>query len=386
MRIFISTGEVSGDLQAALLIKSLLNLAEIRGIDLEIVGLGGDRMKQAGANILANTTSIGSVGLLESIPFILPTLKIQKFAKQYLTENAVDLLLLIDYPGPNISIGTYVKKQFPKLPIIYYIAPQNWVWTPTESATKQVVKISDKILAIFAEEARYFQGKGAEVTWVGHPLLDRMKTTLNRDQARKKLGIKPEQKIVTILPASRQQEIKYMLPIMLETAQKIQAKISEVRFYIPLSLPIYRTAINRAIKQYNIKATIVENEPLEAIAAADLAITKSGTVNLEIALLNVPQVVIYKVAPLTMFVARKIFNFNISFMSPVNLVMQREIVPELLQEQATVDNIFQKAIALLTDQNKRQEIEHNYQEMRQKMGSENVSDRTADAILNYLIE
>jgi lipid-A-disaccharide synthase len=384
MRIFISTGEVSGDLQASLLVKSLKNLARRKGIDLDIIGLGGDRMKQAGANILADTTIIGSVGLLESIPFILPTLKVQKLAKQYLKENPVDLVVLIDYAGPNIGIGTYLKKQFPNLPIVYYIAPQNWVWTPTESTTKQVVKISDQILAIFEEEARYFKEKGAQVSWVGHPLLDRMKTVSTREQARKKLGIKPEQTIVTILPASRKQEIKYMLPIMLETAQKIQEKIPNVHFYIPLSLPIYRPAINQAIREYNIKATIVENAPLEAIAAADLAITKSGTVNLEIALLNVPQVVIYKVAPFTMFVARKIFNFKIPFMSPVNLVMKREIVPELLQEKATIDNIFQEAIAFLTDNKKRQELNNNYQEMRQKLGEEKVSDRTANEILNRL--
>ncbi len=384
MRIFISTGEVSGDLQAALLITALKKQAELRGIDLDMVGLGGDRMKKAGATILADTTTIGSVGLWESIPFILPTIKIQKIAKKYLKENQVDLIILIDYSGPNLGIGTYLKKELPNLPIIYYIAPQNWVWTPTESTTKQVVKISDKILAIFEEEARYFTEKGANVTWVGHPLLDRMKNAANKQEARQKLGIKPEEKIVTILPASRQQEIKYLLPIMLETAQKIQQQIPDIRFYIPLSLPIYRSAINEQLKQYNIPAIIIENAPLEAIAAADLCLTKSGTVNLEIALLKVPQIVIYKVTPFTIFIARKIFNFKIPFMSPVNLVMKQEIVPEFLQENATVENISQKALELLTNNKKRQKIEANYQEMRQKLGQENVSDRTANEILNYI--
>jgi lipid-A-disaccharide synthase len=384
MRIFISTGEVSGDLQAALLITALKKQADLRGIDLEIVGLGGEKMSQAGATILADTTAIGSVGLLESIPFILPTIKVQKIAKKYLQENQVDLMILIDYSGPNIGIGTYLKKHLPQLPIVYYIAPQNWVWTPTESTTKQVVKISDKILAIFPQEAEYFANKGANVTWVGHPLIDRIKTVPTKENARKKLGIKPEAKIVTILPASRQQEIKYMLPLMLETAQKIQEQIPDLQFFLPLSLPKYKQTINEQIKQYNIKATVVENGSLEAIAVADLCITKSGTVNLEIGLLKIPQVVIYKVAPLTMFLARKIFNFQIPFMSPVNLVMNQEIVPEFLQEKATIDNIFQAAMELLTNNKKRLETELNYQEMRQKLGLENVSDRTAIQILNLV--
>ncbi len=384
MRIFISTGEVSGDLQASLLIEALIHQAIKRGISLEIVGLGGDRMERSGAKILANTTSICSVGLLESLPFILPTLKIQKLAKKYLKENQVDLVLLIDYPGPNISIGTYVKKQFPKVPIIYYIAPQNWVWTPTETTTQQIVKITNKILAIFPEEANYFQSKGANVTWVGHPILDRMKSVPTKEEAREKLGIKSETKVVTILPASRQQEIKYMLPIMLATAQKLQEKIPDILFFIPLSLPIYRAAIEQGIKEYNLPATILENHNLEAIAAADLAITKSGTVNLEIALLNVPQVVIYKVAPITMFLAREILKFSIPFMSPVNLILNEEIVPELLQEQATVENIFIQALELLTNDNKRQEIAKKYQIMGEKLGKENVCDRTATEILNTL--
>ena len=203
MRIFISTGEVSGDLQGALIIEALYHQAKIKNIDLEIVALGGDRMEKAGATLIGKTTTIGSVGLFESIPFILPTIQVQKKAKKYLKENKTDLLLLIDYLGPNIGIGSYMRKNMPKLPIIYYIAPQAWVWSLNDKTTNQIVHITDKLLAIFPEEARFYTEKGANVTWVGHPLLDRMKTAPQREDSRLKFNIAPEKKVITLLPASK---------------------------------------------------------------------------------------------------------------------------------------------------------------------------------------
>src|SRR4028118_2415432 len=127
--IFISTGEVSGDLQGALLIDGLKRQAQAAGIELEIVALGGSRMAKAGATLLGNTSGIGSVGLLESLPFVLPTLTIQRRAKQYLQQHPPDVVVLIDYMGPNLSIGSFIRRQLPQVPVIYYIAPQDWVWS-----------------------------------------------------------------------------------------------------------------------------------------------------------------------------------------------------------------------------------------------------------------
>ncbi|HAC65122.1 MAG TPA: lipid-A-disaccharide synthase, partial [Cyanothece sp. UBA12306] len=130
MRIFISTGEVSGDLQGALLVESLYQQAEIKGIPLEILALGGDRMAAAGAKLLGNTAAIGSIGIVESLPFIIPTWLMQRRVKEYLRKNPPDLLVLIDYMGPNAALGQYARKNLPQVPIIYYIAPQSWVWAP----------------------------------------------------------------------------------------------------------------------------------------------------------------------------------------------------------------------------------------------------------------
>lgn len=402
--IFISTGEVSGDLQGALLIDALKRQAEAIGLKLEIVALGGEKMAKAGATLLGNTTGIGSVGLLESIPFVLPTLQIQRRAQQYLRQHPPDVVVLIDYMGPNLSIGSFIRRHLSQVPIIYYIAPQDWVWSarsivPRETMT--IVEMTDQLLAIFPEEARYFEKKGASVTWVGHPLVDRMQSTPTREEARKRLGIEPEQLAIALVPASRRQELKYMMPIVFEAARQLQAKLmgdgqwamgngaleipnpkSETPlFWIPLSLNAYRPAIEAAIQRYGLRATLVAGESQEVLAAADLAIAKSGTVNLELALLNVPQVVFYRVHPLTYWIAQ-LLKFSIPFMSPPNLVVMRSIVPELLQNQATPENILQEALELLFNPERREQMLADYQEMRGLLGEVGVCDRAAREILH----
>ncbi len=380
MRIFISTGEVSGDLQGAMLIDALKRQAGAKESDLEIVALGGDRMAAAGANLLADTTSIGSVGFLEALPFILPTLQIQNRAKNYLQQNPPDIAVLIDYPGPNLAIGNYIRQQLSQVPVLYYIAPQDWA-VPMLGNAKKIARIVDKLLAIFPEEANYFRQQGIDVTWVGHPLLDRIETSPSRESARAGLRIEPDRQAIALLPASRLQELKYLLPVICQAAKEIQTKLPQVKFLIPVSLTIYRNAIEEAVKSYGLQATILEGKTLEAIAAADLAITKSGTVNLEIALLNVPQVVLYRINPFTAWIARKLLGFSVPLMSPPNLVVNREIVPEFQQEEATAANIAAESLEILFNRDKRAQILADYQQMRSLLGEVGVCDRAAKEIL-----
>jgi lipid-A-disaccharide synthase len=384
MRIFISTGEVSGDLQGSLLITALKRQATAANLELDILALGGEKMVEAGATLLENTSGIGSMGLLESLPYILPTLQVQRKAIASLKQNPPDLVVLIDYMGPNIGIGTYLQQHLPQVPVLYYIAPQEWVWSVNVRNTARIVSFTHKLLAIFPEEARYFREKGAKVTWVGHPLVDHMQNAPSRQAAREKLGITPEQIAIALLPASRHQELKYLLPVIFQAAQTIQAKLPQVHFWIPLSLEIYRQPIEEAIRRYNLRATIVSSQQKEVFAAADFAITKSGTVNLELALLNVPQVVAYRLHPFTVWFARKILKGSIPFASPANLVVMKRIVPEFLQEQATPENITQAAMELLLNPDRRQQTLTDYEEMRQCLGKVGVCDRAAQEILQML--
>lgn len=384
MRIFISTGEVSGDLQGALLVEALQRQAVAACRPLEIVALGGDRMKSAGATLLGNTISIGSVGPWEALPFVLPTFKIQRQAKQYLQQYPPDLVVLIDYAGANLPLGSYIRRQMPQVPIVYYIAPQMWVWWSNQGDVKRLVSMIDRILAIFPQEAHFFQAQGAQVSWVGHPLLDRIQNAPSRQEVREKLEISPEQLSIALIPASRRQELKYLLPVIFEAAQAIQKKLPQVHFLIPLSLEIYRQPITEAIERYGLQATILSGQTLEAIAASDLAITKSGTVNLEIALLNVPQVVLYRVSRVTEWLAKNLLKFQVPFISPPNLVVNKPIVPELLQEQATAQNITEAALELLLNPQRLQQTLADYQQMRSCLGEVGVSDRAAKEILQML--
>ncbi|TAE59331.1 MAG: lipid-A-disaccharide synthase [Nostocales cyanobacterium] len=381
MRIFVSTGEVSGDLQGALLIKSLQQQAEKINLELDIVALGGEQMAAAGAKIIGDTSGIGSMGIIEALPYFLPTIQVQNRAIAYLKDNPPDIIVLIDYMTPNIAIGGYMEKHFPDVPVVYYIAPQEWVWSMSLERTKKIVSFTDKLLAIFPEEARYYQKKGANVNWVGHPLVDKMAKAPSRENAREKLGIKENEIAIALLPASRGQELKYLLPIIFQAAKNIQDKLDHVSFWIPLSLEKFRNKIEKSIQDYGLNAKIISEQKQEVLAAADFAITKSGTVNLELALLNVPQVVVYRLHPFTAWIGRKILKGSIPFASPVNLVVMKEIVPELLQEQATADNITQAAMTILLNSEKREETLNNYQKMRQLLGDLGVCDRAAQEIL-----
>ena len=403
LRLFISTGEVSGDLQGSLLIHALKRQATERGLTLELLAMGGDRMAAAGATLLAHTSAIGSMGIFESLPFVLPTLRVQRQAKQYLQQYPPDLIVLIDYMGPNLAFCEYLPKRFPNAPIAYYIAPQEWVWGDQWPwgvklfRSDLVVKATKRILAIFPGEANYFRCKGGQVALVGHPLLDRIQDALDREHARLALGIPVDQLAIVLLPASRQQELKYLMPAMFEAARQIQAKLPDVHFWIPLALTKYRALIEQAIQHYGLRATILE-EPqavasdsaatsltLQAIAAADLAITKSGTVNLEIALLNVPQVVMYKVNPVTAWILNRLLKFSVPFVSPPNLVEMKPIVPEFIQDQATPENLVQASLTLLLDAASRQTMLAGYQEMRRALGDVGVCDRAAQEILNLVL-
>jgi len=397
MRIFISTGEVSGDLQAAMLIESLFKLAKIQEIELEIFALGGDRMELAGAKMLGKTTRLAAMGLIESIPFILPTLQLQKRAKEFFRDNPPDIIILIDYVGANVAIGQSAKKIIPQVPIIYYIAPQVWIWSeeniPSAKLrataeklfnTEKLIAVTDKLLAIFPAEARFFETKGLPVTWVGHPLVDRMANAPNRQEMRQKWAIKTEETVVALLPASRQQEFKYLVPTVCAAAKKLQEKIPDIKFLIPVPLALYEPKMRELVEEYGLNAVIMErDQTLEAISAADLAVAKSGTVNLEIALLNVPQVVVYRLSAVTAWIARNIMKLSVPFVSPVNLVLMREIVPELLQEEANPERIMQECLDLLLNQQRRQKMLDEYAETKAGLGTVGSCERVAQEVLNF---
>jgi lipid-A-disaccharide synthase len=379
--IFISTGDVSGDLQGALLVSALKQLAEKSGIDLNIVALGGSRMAAAGATILADTVSISSMGIVEHAAYVIPLFQALKIAKQYLKNTPPDAIVLIDYVDPNISIAKYARSIGLALPILYYIAPQDWVWPRKHKRAKLIASFIDEIFAVFPIEAQYFAEQGAKTKFVGHPLVDRIATIASREVARKKLGITDDEIAIALIPASRTQELKYLLPAIFEAARQIQAKLPNVRFWIPLSHNNFQAEIEHQIRSYQLNATLITENADLALSAVDLAITKCGTVSLELALLNIPQVVIYRVSKITAWIAEHVVKFSIPFMSPTNLVEMKPIVPELMQDEATPDRIASESLELILDRERRDRMLSDYSQMRAALGGTGVCDRVAAEIL-----
>jgi lipid-A-disaccharide synthase len=380
--LLISAGEVSGDLQGSFLIQALHQAAVERSWNLEITALGGERMAAAGATLLANTTSIGAIGLFESLPYVRSTLAIQKQIREFLTTAPPDLTVLIDYPGANIPLAGYLKRTYASQ-ILYYIAPQEWVWAFGKGTTRQIVERTDRILAIFPEEAEYYAAHGAKATWVGHPFVDALASCPGRTEARQQLGIPPKQTAIALLPASRRQELRHILPILSAAAQQIQQQVPTAHFYIPVAHGGLRRSLQAMIEQCSFQVTLTENAQL-TLAAADLTIGKSGTVNLETALLGIPQIVVYRVHPVSGWLYRKLLGFKVPYISPVNLVAKRAIVPELLQEAATPDAISRLALELLQPSESRSQMLEDYR-LHLNLGKRGVLKRAANLILDSLL-
>ncbi len=390
MKLLISTGEVSGDLQGSLLINALKTNAEKRKIELEIIALGGERMQEAGAKLISNTSSIGAIGFLEALPYVIPTLNAQSKIDNYLSSSPPDAVVLIDYMGPNIRLGLKVKKKFPNIPIIYYIAPQEWAWRLGDSGTTDLISFTDKILAIFEEEAKFYSNKGGNVKFVGHPMLDFYRNIPTREESFKRIGLTSDQKLLLIIPASRKQELKYILPTLLKAAKLLQEKDPSITVLIPSGLNEFNELLNNSLKEYALSGKIILSNEVDDLkpflfSAAHLALAKSGTINMELALNSVPQIVGYKVSRVTAFFARYLLRFNVKYISPVNLLLNKMLIPEFIQEDFKADKIFNAALKILEDNSTKEEIKLGYERLKDKLGKPGVTDRASKDILDLLI-
>ena len=389
-RLLVSTGEVSGDLQGSLLVRALHAEARRRGLELEVVALGGERMRRAGAELIADTAPMGAIGLWEALPLILPTLRLQRRLARWLASHPLDGVVLIDYMGANVNLGLRLKRLYPHVPVTYYIAPQEWAFRLGEGGTTRLIGFSDRILAIFPEEARFYGARGAAVTWVGHPLIDTLGQLPDRAAARQRLGLAERAPVLLLLPASRRQELRYLLPPMAAAAAALQRRHPDLEVLVPAGLAGFEGALGAGLRQAGLRARVIPADQADQLkpdlcAAADLAITKSGTANLELALRGVPQVVGYRVSRITAAVAQHLLRFNVPHISPVNLVLQERLVPELLQDQFTAEALLEEAEALLDHQGPaRRRMLEGYERLRQQLGTPGVTQRAAAAILDQL--
>lgn len=376
-KIMISAAEVSGDVHGSYLVR------EMKKIDPSITffGVGGEQLRAAGADVRIDITSKSTIGILEAIKHIPSHLKTINKLKKMMDNEKPDALILIDAQGFNMPLASIAKSK--GIRTIYYIAPQEWLWG-TEKGVRKVANTIDMIISIFQKEHEAYQRAGGNSVYFGHPLVDIAKASISRSEFMKKYRIEPNIKIITLCPGSRYQEIKGFLPMLAETARKIKKDLRDVKFILPLSSTIFKDEVYKLINDSGIDILMVEKDNYNALGNSDLAIAVSGTVVLESALLGTPVIMFYKLSELTYFIAKNVLKINLPYYSMPNILLNEPAVPEYVMKEANAENLYKKAIELLSDSSKTDQIKDNFKKLKLQLGDPGMINKAAGSIVRYL--
>ncbi|MBU6261822.1 MAG: lipid-A-disaccharide synthase [Bacteroidetes bacterium] len=344
MKYYIIAGEASGDLHGSNLIKEIKKLDPAASIK----AWGGDLMQQAGASLVKHYRDLAFMGFLEVIKNLPTILQNIRFCKQDIDAWQPDVLVLVDYPGFNLRIAEWAKKQ--GFRVVYYIAPQVWAWK--ENRVKKMKLCIDKMFCILPFEKEYFKNKwNWDVTYVGHPLLQVIESFKSNTPL-----VTDNKKVIALLPGSRKQEIIKMLPIMLSVTPHFPDYTFMVAQAPGQDAPFY----NRFLMGYA-NVALVKNNTYDLLSVADAALVTSGTATLETALFKVPEVVCYKTSKFSYQIAK--WLVKIKFISLVNLIMDKEIVQEIIQEKLTEQQLTAALRNITENEANRKEVMDNYQSL-----------------------
>ncbi len=339
--VLISAGDASGELHAAALVEELRR----RHPGVRVLGLGGPAMEKAGVEVVVPQREL-AVGLgVEVLRDLHRIVSAWRRMTRALADAKPDLVVLVDSPDFNLPFAKRAKRA--GVPVLYYVSPQVWAWR--RGRVRKIAARVDRLAVIFPFEPAVYEGTGLAVDFVGHPLVDRLAPLADRAAARRALGLDPERPLALLLPGSRRNEVRTTLPLQLAAAAALHARDPRVGFLVAVAPSIARRAIDEGIARSRLPAlldlTVIEGRTHEAIRAADVALAKPGTVTLEVALLGTPLVVTTRVNRFTAFLMRRLVRVP-SYTMP-NLIAGREVVPELLQEDADPARIAEALRALL---------------------------------------
>lgn len=368
MKYYIIAGEASGDLHGSNLMKELKK----KDPQAEFRFWGGDLMQEQGGTIVKHYRDLAFMGFAEVIMNLRTILGNIKFCKKDIQNFKPDAVILIDYPGFNLRVAEFVKSLGIK--VFYYISPQIWAWKTGRVHT--IKKFVDRMFVILPFEKEFYAKYDYEVDFVGHPLLDAMKDLPEMDLEKfKSENQLDERKIIALLPGSRQQEIRVKLPLMLS----VEKDFPEFQFVVAgapsLDLEFYQEITKKDLK-------IVFGKTYDLLRSAEAALVTSGTATLETALLNTPEVVCYKGSRISYEIGKRVVKY-IDYISLVNLIMDREVVKELIQQELNTKNLKSELTKILTEP-KRSQVLNDYKELREKLGGQGASERTAELILGDL--
>jgi lipid-A-disaccharide synthase len=373
-KILIISGEASGDLHGANLVHELRRKAPF----LAFFGVGSKRMRDAGVQMLADASEISVVGATEVLTHIGAIYRVYSRIKSFLKEDRPDLLVLIDFPDFNIMLGKVAKKL--GIPVLYYISPQVWAWR--KGRVNKIAEIVNAIVVVFPFEVELYKAAGVDVRFVGHPLTDVVSSGYSKIDARKHLGLDPARRTIALLPGSRKKEIMHLLPDMLEAARKLETMFKDVQFVLPVAPTLERDFIQHHIDRSGVLVAIFDGRVYDVLRASDVAIVTSGTATLETGLMGVPMVIVYRVSGLSYFIGSLIIN--VDHVGLVNIVAGKRLVPELIQQDATPQNIADAVSKMLSDPEYYRAMTDGLATIRAQLGDSGASARAADVVLELL--
>jgi lipid-A-disaccharide synthase len=369
--LLLSAGEASGDMYAARLATALRARADVR-----LFGMGGPQMRAAGVEIITDYSEVAVVGITEIVKHLPSLLRAMDRIVNEAQIRKPAVAILADFPGFHLRLAR--KLQPRGIRNVYYICPQFWAWRPWRA--NLVRRRFVKALCIFPFEEEFFSAAGVSTEFIGHPLVGEVAATKSRGQLCEELKLDPARSVVAILPGSRKAELQHHLPVLQESCARIHAK-RPAQFVV---------AAAHAEDVENLKTgwptgvtvRVVAGETYNALAAADVAIVSSGTATVEAALLNAPMVVVYRVSPLTATLVKPLVRTP--FFAMVNLIAEKQVVPELVQDDFTPEKVTQETIRLLQDPNARAAMKEALAEVRKRLGPPGAVERAADAIVRLL--
>ena len=379
--VVIVAGEASGDAHAARLVNELKKLDD----KISFRGMGGDSLRKAGVDVFIDMTPLAVVGIVE----VLMKYRFIKGELNKLKENIArqppDLLILVDYQEFNQRLAAYAKSIGIK--VLFYIGPQVWAWRPKR--VHKMGKIVDHMAVILPFEKALYADADVPVTFTGHPLTDEVVGDKNKQQARNQLQIS-DTTTIGLFPGSRSGEIKRVLPILLESAKLIKAEQTkhdhpDLQFVLPVASTVNKEDLAPYTSQMEELSVItIEDAFYDVIQSCDVILTASGTATLEIGLLEVPMVIVYKIAALSYFILSKLVS--IKHLGLVNIIPGKEIVREFIQYDAIPENISKEALRLLNDKNYLETMQHELSLIRHQLGDGNGSKNVAALAFKMLNE
>ena len=371
-RVLIIAGETSGDTHGAALVKSLNALEP----DIQIGGIGGNRMRNAGMELLYHVRDMSFMGFAEVVRHLPFIRRVMNRLQQWVEEEQPDAVILIDYPGFNLRFARRMKKR--DIPVYYYISPQVWAWG--KGRLKKMHKLVDTMFVIFPFEEELYREHGVNARFVGHPLVEEVETVEPKESFFQSVGLDPEVTTVGLLPGSRRQEIERHLEEMLDATDIIRSRYDKpVQFCLAI-------APDRSLEEFDLSAardiTLIQERTYVVMQHSNVAIVSSGSATLELAYFGTPMVIIYKTSTLTWWLGNLLVDMP--YIGLANIVAEKKVLPELLQHDASGSNIAEETLHYLRESEYYQSVRSELQHIRDKLGEPGAGHRVASAICEQL--